>query len=177
MKIHETLAKEFSLNPAQVEKTIALLDEGNTIPFIARYRKEVTGGIDDQVLRHLSDRLDFYRAMDDRRADILRLIGEQESLTPELEKEIAAAQTLAALEDLYRPFRPKRRTRALMAREKGLEKLSDALTARGLSRDAFLKIADSCIDAEKGVPNREEAIAGAMDIVAEKISDDANDFR
>jgi len=172
MKLHETLAREFELNPMQVEKTIALLDEGNTIPFIARYRKEVTGGIDDQVLRHLSDRLDFYRAMDARRADILRLIGEQELLTPELEKEIASALTLASLEDLYRPFRPKRRTRASMAREKGLEKLADALLARGVSRDGLQKIADSCIDPEKGVPSRDEAFAGSKDIVAEKISDD-----
>jgi len=94
------LSQEFEMAPTLVEKTVALLDEGNTIPFIARYRKEVTGGIDDQVLRRLSDRLDFLRAMEERRADILRLIGEQEALTPQLEKEIAAAQTLTALEDL-----------------------------------------------------------------------------
>jgi uncharacterized protein len=174
MKLHDTLSKEFDWNPVHVESIITLLDDGNTIPFIARYRKEVTGGIDDQVLRRMSDRLTFYRAMEERRADILRLIGEQELLTPELEKEIAAAQTLAALEDLYRPFRPKRRTRASMAREKGLDKLADALIARGLSRDVLLKTADSCIDPEKSVHSREEAFAGAMDIVAEQISDDAH---
>ena len=100
MNLMQMLSQEFEMAPTLVEKTVALLDEGNTIPFIARYRKEVTGGIDDQVLRRLSDRLDFLRAMEERRADILRLIGEQEALTPQLEKEIAAAQTLTALEDL-----------------------------------------------------------------------------
>lgn len=174
MDLMQMLAKEFEMAPTLVEKTVALLDEGNTIPFIARYRKEVTGGIDDQVLRRLSDRLDFLRSMEERRADILRLIGEQNAMTPELEKEIAAAQTLTALEDLYRPFRPKRRTRASMAREKGLEKLADAILNRGMSQAALLKIAESSIDPEKGVNTLEEAFAGAMDINAEKVSDDAH---
>ena len=174
MDLMQMLSKEFEMAPTLVEKTVALLDDGNTIPFIARYRKEVTGGIDDQVLRRLSDRLDFLRAMEERRADILRLIGEQEALTPQLEKEIAAAQTLTALEDLYRPFRPKRRTRASMAREKGLEKLADALLNRQFSKEALQKIADASIDPEKGVNNQEEAFAGAMDINAEKVSDDAH---
>lgn len=174
MDLMQMVAKEFEMDPALVGKTVALLDEGNTIPFIARYRKEVTGGIDDQVLRRLSDRVDFLRAMEERRADILRLIGEQNALTPELEKEIAAALTLTALEDLYRPFRPKRRTRASMAREKGLAKLADAILNRQFSKEALLKIADSSIDPEKGVNSLEEAFAGAMDINAEKVSDDAH---
>lgn len=172
MDILHMLADEFGMTQDLVDKTVALLDEGNTIPFIARYRKEVTGGIDDQVLRRLSDRLDFLRAMEDRRADILRLIGEQGALTPELEKEIADAQTLTALEDLYRPYRPKRRTRASMAREKGLAGLADALLNRSLSRDALLKTAASSVNPEKGVADETEAFAGAMDIVAEMISDD-----
>ena len=174
MELIRTLADEFKMQPSLVEKTVALLDDGNTIPFIARYRKEVTGGIDDQVLRKLSDRMEFLRAIETRRADILRLIGEQTEMTPALQKEIEDAKTLTALEDLYRPYRPKRKTRASTAREKGLGVLADALLNRSLTSAFLLKTADSCIDPEKGVMDREEAFQGAMDIIAEKISDDAH---
>ena len=174
MDLIQTLSAEFTIARDLVEKTVALLDEGNTIPFIARYRKEVTGGIDDQVLRRLSDRLEFLRAMEARREDILRLIGEQGALTPELEKEIVAAQTLTALEDLYRPYRPKRRTRASMAREKGLERLAEALLAKNMTKDALLAAAAASVDPEKGVADTDEAFSGAMDIIAERISDDAH---
>ncbi len=174
MELIRTLADEFNMQLSLVEKTVGLLDDGNTIPFIARYRKEVTGGIDDQVLRKLSDRLEFLRAMETRRADILRLIGEQTEMTPALQKEIEEAKTLTALEDLYRPYRPKRKTRASAAREKGLDILADALLNRNLTSSLLLKTADSCIDPEKGIKDREEAMQGAMDIIAEKISDDAH---
>ncbi len=166
------LAQEFQLDKDCINKTIALLDEGNTIPFIARYRKEVTGGIDDQVLRRLADRLTSLRAIEERRSDILRLLEEQSVLTPELQQKIEKADSLTILEDLYRPFRPKRRTRASVAREKGLLPLAEALLNPSLSSGAWAKILAESIDPEKGVADQAEALAGAQDILAEQLSDD-----
>ncbi|MBO7177418.1 MAG: RNA-binding transcriptional accessory protein, partial [Clostridia bacterium] len=124
MTIIEILAQELNLKPDQVERTVALIDEGNTIPFIARYRKEVTGSLDDTVLRQLDERLTSLRKMEARREEIRNLIAAQEKLTPEIEQAIAAAKTMTELEDIYRPFRPHRKTRASIAREKGLEPLA-----------------------------------------------------
>jgi uncharacterized protein len=171
MDFVKTLAAEFSLGTEQTEKTIELLDDGNTIPFIARYRKEVTGGIDDQVLRKLSDRLTQLRAVEERRADIMRLIEEQGSLTNDLKKQIESAGGMTALEDIYRPFRPKRKTRASVAREKGLEPLADALLNASIARATLERIAESSVSVEKGIADKNEAFAGASDIIAERLSD------
>ena len=130
MNINETLAAEFSLRPEQVEKTVALIDEGNTIPFIARYRKEVTGSLDDTVLRDLYDRLTFLRNLQKRKEEVAALIAGQEKMTPEIQAAIDAAKTITEVEDIYRPFRPHRKTRASVAREKGLEPLAELLMAQ-----------------------------------------------
>lgn len=172
MDFTQKLASEFSLGRDQTEKTIALLDDGNTIPFIARYRKEVTGGIDDQVLRKLADRLTQLRAVEDRRSDILRLIEEQGSLTPDLGKKIAAATGMTDLEDIYRPFRPKRKTRASVAKDRGLEPLADALLLPSADLKTIQKFAEAAVSPERGVSDTEEALAGASDIIAERLSDD-----
>ena len=174
MDFTSLLATEFSLGSENTKNTIALLDDGNTIPFIARYRKEATGGIDDQVLRRLSDRLEALRALETRRLDVLRLIGEVGLLTPDIEKEISAAQTMTSLDDIYRPFRPKRRTRASMAKEKGLAPLAEALLSKKMTDDALLAVADACLTGENKASDREEAFEGAMDIIAEQISDHAH---
>ena len=171
MNFTKILASEFALGEEQTDKTIALLDDGNTIPFIARYRKEVTGGIDDQVLRKLSDKLTQLRAVEDRRLDILRLIEEQGSLTPELKKQIESAAGMTVLEDIYRPFRPKRKTRASVARERGLEPLADALMNGSTDRQTLQKIAGMAISDENGVSDTDAAFAGASDIIAERLSD------
>lgn len=171
MNFAKVLATEFALGTEQTEKTIELIDDGNTIPFIARYRKEVTGGIDDQVLRKLSDRLTQLRAVEERRNDILRLIDEQGSLTQEIRQKIESATGMTALEDIYRPFRPKRKTRASIAREKGLEPLADALMSTSIDRASLQRTAESVLSAAKGVANTEEAFAGASDILAERLSD------
>ncbi|MBQ7321025.1 MAG: RNA-binding transcriptional accessory protein [Clostridia bacterium] len=174
MTIIETLAKELNLKPDQVERTVALIDEGNTIPFIARYRKEVTGSLDDTVLRQLDERLTYLRNMEARREEIRNLIAAQEKLTPEIEKAIADAKTMTELEDIYRPFRPHRKTRASVAREKGLEPLAELLLAQQPTYEPDLDtLADGFIDEEKDVKTREEAYAGARDIIAEDISDNA----
>ena len=174
MTIIETLAKELNLKPDAVERTVALIDEGNTIPFIARYRKEVTGSLDDTVLRQLDERLTYLRNMEARREEIRNLIAAQEKLTPEIEKAIEDAKTMTELEDIYRPFRPHRKTRASVAREKGLEPLAALLLAQLPAYDPDLDTqADTFIDEEKGVKTREEAYAGACDIIAEDISDNA----
>ena len=174
MTIIETLAKELNLKPDAVERTVALIDEGNTIPFIARYRKEVTGSLDDTVLRQLDERLTYLRNMEARREEIRNLIAAQEKLTPEIEKAIADAKTMTELEDIYRPFRPHRKTRASVAREKGLEPLASLLLAQLPAYDPDLDAqADAFINEEKGVKSREEAYAGACDIIAEDISDNA----
>ena len=170
------LKKEFDLKDFQVTNTIGLIDEGNTIPFIARYRKEKTGELDDQVLRRFADRLAYLRSMEERREEITRLIAEQEKLTTELAEQIKKAETLQELEDIYRPYRPKRRTRATVAREKGLAPLAELILEQSIRNSSFEERAAAFVDSEKGVADMEEAVAGAMDIIAEEISDNA-EFR
>lgn len=167
------LAAELGCAEKYVENVAALLDEGNTIPFIARYRKEAHGGMDDTMLRTLETRLQYLRNLQARRAEVKELIAAQEKLTDALAQSIDAASTLAEIEDIYRPFRPKRRTRATIAKEKGLEPLADAIFAqtRGMQPPEVLAL--EYIDPEKGVETAEAALAGAGDILAERISDDA----
>ncbi|MDY3762685.1 MAG: Tex-like N-terminal domain-containing protein, partial [Candidatus Ventricola sp.] len=172
MDIISRLAQEFEISTAITERVVALLDEGNTVPFIARYRKEQTGAMDDQKLRELSERLDYLRSLDKRREQIEGAIDEQGRLTDELRAQLAGAQTLAGLEDIYRPFKPKRRTRAMIAREKGVEPLAKAIMAQRRGDDP-MKLAAAYIDEEKGVPDAQTAIQLAQDIIAEEISDDA----
>ena len=173
MNIIEQLIKEFNLKPFQVQNTVNLIDEGNTIPFIARYRKEVTGELNDQVLRELYERLVYLRSLDERREDVRRLIEGQGKLTDEISNSLNAAVTLQEIEDIYRPYKIKRKTRATIAKEKGLEPLATIIFAQMPSRTAVDDIASKYIDAEKGVNTVEEALAGAMDIIAEEISDNA----
>lgn len=171
MELIQQLSQELKLRPAQVEAAVRLLDEGNTIPFIARYRKEMTDSLDDAALRDLSDRLEYLRNLQKRREEVLRSITEQEKLTPELEAAVNAASTLAEVEDLYRPYKPKRRTRGSIAREKGLEPLAAAIRAQNTLQEP-LSMVEKYIDPEKGVETAEDALSGAMDILAEDISDD-----
>ena len=173
MNIAEKLAEELGLKQWQVDNTIQLIDEGNTIPFISRYRKEVTGELNDEVLRTFEERLNYLRNMEERKDDIKRIIEEQGKLTEELSAQIDNAQKLSELEDIYRPFRPKRRTRATVAKEKGLEPLSNILYLQNFTNGDIDEIAAPFIDKEKGVNNTEEALAGAMDIIAEAVSDNA----
>lgn len=175
MNIIEKLAKELNIKASQAEAAVRLLDEGNTVPFIARYRKEATGGLSDETLRNLSERLGALRAIEERREDVHRLISEQGKMTPEIEKALSAAETLAEIDDIYRPYRPKRRTRATIAIEQGLEPLADILLAQEQDLD-LLKVASGFIDEEKGVRSAGEALAGARDIIAERVSDTA-EFR
>lgn len=170
--IIKTLASELNIKTSQVEATIKLIDEGNTIPFIARYRKEVTGSLNDEVLRTLDERLTYLRNLEDRKVQILNSIEEQGKLTYELKAKIEAANTMVALEDLYLPYRPKKRTRATIAKEKGLEPLAKAI----LEQDKNLNVTEKAseyINDEKEVANIEDAIAGAKDIIAETVSDNA----
>ena len=170
------LKKEFELKDFQVTNTIELIDAGNTIPFIARYRKEKTGELDDQLLRRFFDRLTYLRNLEERKAEVIRLIDEQEKLTDELRVQIEKAETLQEIEDIYRPYRPKRRTRATVAKEKGLEPLAEIIFAQTITDGNFLEQVESFVDAEKGVESVDDALAGAMDIIAENISDNA-EFR
>lgn len=172
MTIIQQLCTEFGLQMWQVENVIALIDEGNTIPFIARYRKEQHGELDDQVLRDLDERLGYLRNLQKRREEVLASIEAQEKLTPEIEAALANAVTLAEIEDIYRPFKPKRRTRASMAKEKGLEPLALAIFAQQQGSASPEKLAAEYITEE--VPSVEDALQGASDIIAEMISDDAN---
>lgn len=174
MDILKVLTDEFKLKPYQVKNTVELLDEGNTIPFIARYRKEQTGELQDVVIRELSNRLTYLRNLEARKEEVIRLIDEQGKLTEELRKDIIASETLQRIDDLYRPFRPKRRTRATIAKEKGLDPLAEIIIDQTLDKEEFTKTVMSFIDEEKGVNNEEEALAGAMDIIAEIVSDDAD---
>ncbi len=175
MEIISTLAKEFKIGISQVERTVELIDEGNTIPFIARYRKEVTGSLDDTLLRDLFDRLSYLRNIAKRRAEVKELIAGQGKLTPEIEAAINAATTLTEVDDIYRPFRPKRRTRASIARERGLEPLAELIIEQEASYNPPLEEqAGGYVDEEKGVKSAEEALAGAMDIIAEDVSDNAD---
>ncbi len=171
MNINALIAQEFDISPAIGERIIALIDEGNTIPFIARYRKEQTGAMDDQKLRALSDRLDYLRSLQKRREQIQAAVEEQGKLTPEITAQLDAAQTLSALEDLYRPYKPKRRTRAMIAREKGVGPLAEAILLQRRNDDPA-KLAQGYITDE--VPDAETAIALAQDVIAETISDDAS---
>ena len=173
MEIIARIAQEFEISPAIAQRVAELLDEGNTVPFIARYRKEQTGAMDDQKLRELSERLDYLRSMDKRREQIESAIAEQGKLTEEIRLALGQAQTLASLEDIYRPFKPKRRTRAMIAREKGVEPLARAIMAQRRN-DEPLALAAAYVDAEKGVPDAETAIRLAQDVIAEEISDDAS---
>jgi len=172
MNIMETLAGDFNLRQAQVEQTVKLIDEGNTIPFIARYRKEATGGLSDVVLRDLDERLTYLRNLEERKEEVCRLIEEQGALTPELQAQIEAAQVLQRVEDLYKPFKKKKATRASKAREKGLEPLAMTFRAQEQESGSIAELAAAYIDEEKGVADVEQAIQGACDIIAEMISDD-----
>ena len=175
MDITKTLAEELKLTEDQVTKTVALLDEGNTVPFIARYRKEVTGSLDDVAIRNLSDRLTYLRNLEDRRATISSAIEEQGKLTPEITFALENAKTLVELEDIYRPYKPKRKTRASVAREKGLLPLAELIMEqRDLYETPIEVEAEKYIDEEKGVKSAAEALAGASDILAEEISDSAD---
>lgn len=173
MDIQAQLAKEFQLKPEYAKNIVALIDEGNTIPFIARYRKEMTGSCDDQVLRELNDRLGYLRNLEKRKEEVIGAITEQEKMTDELRADIAEAQTLARLEDIYRPFKQKRRTRATVARERGLEPLAQLIVSQTMRSGDLLSEAEKYIDEEKGVASAQEAVAGAQDIIAEMVSDDA----
>ena len=172
MDILKKLQEEFNIKATQAENTVKLLDEGNTVPFIARYRKELTGALDDQIIRQLSERLTALRHLEEKREQIRNTIDEQGNLTEELAAKLDAAETQTELEDLYRPFRPKRRTRASIAKEKGLQALADTIWGQKLSAP-LAELAAAFVDAEKGVDSAEDAIQGAMDILAEQISDDA----
>jgi len=173
MDLIKQLAEELELNPAYVANVVDLIDEGNTIPFIARYRKEMHGTMSDETLRTLNERLEYLRSMEERRETIKRTIIEQGKMTEELEKAIDEAKTLSALEDLYLPYKPKRRTRATIAREKGLEPLADLLYAQAPNCPEPLVLAADYVDPEKCVNTPEEALQGASDIIAETVSDNA----
>lgn len=170
----EQIASALSLKSEQVQAVIDLLNEGNTIPFIARYRKEAHGSLDDQTIRQISDKLESIRNLEARREEIRALIEKAGVMNDEIKAAIDAAATLSVLEDIYRPYRPKRRTRASVAKEKGLEPLAEEILAQHRKSPAPEELAAAYVDAEKGVNNVEEAVAGAMDIIAEKISDDAD---
>ena len=174
-KIYKKIAEELNIRESQVESAVKLIDEGNTIPFIARYRKEATGNLSDEVLRNLDERLKYLRNLEARKEEIIRLIDEQGKLTDELTIKIASTMVLSELEDIYRPYRPKKRTRATIAKEKGLEPLSQIIYLQKEKKDIY-EIAKEYIDSEKGVETAEEAIDGALDIIAENIADDA-DYR
>lgn len=167
------LIKEFKLQSFQAENTVKLIDDGNTIPFIARYRKEMTGELDDQVLREFYERLVYLRNLEARKEEVKRLIDEQEKLTEDIEKNLLKAITLQEIDDIYRPFRPKRRTRATMAKEKGLEPLANIIFDQEPLNASIDDIAKTFIDEKKQVNTVEEALKGAMDIIAEEISDNA----
>ncbi len=175
MDMIKTLAQELSIKPWQAEAAVKLIDEGNTIPFIARYRKEATGELNDEVLRALGERLTYLRNLEEKKQQVLSSIEEQGKLTEELKNQIEAAQTMVVVDDLYRPFRPKRRTRAMIAREKGLEGLANVILLQ-MTKEPLEKEAERYISEEKGVASAAEALAGAKDILAESISDEA-DYR
>ncbi len=172
MDIIKILAEELNIKESQAQAAVRLIDEGNTIPFIARYRKEVTGSLNDEVLRNLDERLRYLRGLEERKEQVIGAIRDQEKLTPELEKAIRAAATLVAVEDLYRPYKQKRRTRATIAKEKGLEPLADLILLQ-MIKEPLEQAAAAYVSEEKGVESPQEAIQGAMDILAERLSDDA----
>lgn len=175
MDINQKIAGELEIKTWQVEAVVNLIDEGNTIPFIARYRKEQHGALDDEQLRNLNERLTYLRNLEEKKEQVLSSIEEQGKLTEELRQQILAAETQVVVEDLYRPYRPKRRTRATIAKEKGLEGLADIIllqkTERPLEQEA-----EAYLSEEKGVTSPEDAIQGAKDIIAESVADEA-DYR
>jgi len=182
-KIIKTIAEELNIKPTQVDATIKLIDEGNTIPFIARYRKEVTGGLSDEILRDLSDRLNYLRNLEQRKQEVINSIEEQGKLTDEILQNVAIAKTLAEVEDIYRPYKQKKKTRATVAKAKGLEPLADIILAQDEKKDIF-ELAKDFINVDKlsdedkknkdkVVNTAEEAVQGALDIIAENISDNA----
>lgn len=173
MDINKKIAEELHIKAWQVEAVVNLIDEGCTIPFIARYRKEQHGSLDDEQLRNLDERLTYLRNLEERKGVVLASIEEQGKLTDDLKKQIEEAQTQVLLEDLYRPYRPKRRTRATIAKEKGLEGLADLLLLQ-MTKQTMEKEAEAFLDAEKGVETVEDALQGAMDILAESIADESN---
>ena len=175
MDIALIITEELKCRKEQVDAAIKLIDEGNTIPFIARYRKEATGALNDEQLRNLDERLTYLRNLAEKKETVIASITEQEKMTPELKKAIDAAMTMVALDDLYRPYRPKRKTRATVAKEKGLQGLADIIMLQFLDHP-LEEEAGKYINAEKEVLTTEDAIAGAMDIIAENISDNA-DYR
>lgn len=175
MDINQALGEELNIKKSQVDAAVKLIDEGNTIPFIARYRKEMTGSLDDEVLRNLYERLMYLRNLNEKKQQVITTIGEQGKLTEELKKAVENARTLVEVEDLYRPYRPKRRTRAIIAKEKGLEPLAAVITLQ-MTTHPITDEAKAFLSEEKEVFTVEEAIAGASDIIAENISDNA-DFR
>ena len=171
-KIIETIANELNIKTVQVENTIKLIDDGNTIPFIARYRKEVTGNLSDEVLRNLGERLTYLRNLEERKQEIIRLIDEQGKLTEELTNAINNSMILAEIEDIYRPYKQKKRTRATIAKEKGLEDLANIILVQNEKEDIYV-IAQNYVNTEKEVNSAEDAINGALDIIAENISDNS----
>ncbi|HEX3038020.1 MAG TPA: Tex family protein [Oscillospiraceae bacterium] len=174
MDFVSALANQFNLQTWQIQKVIELIDEGNTIPFIARYRKEAHGSLDDQILREISERLEYLRALEKRKQEVTDLITATESMTDEIAAALAAATTLSEIDDIYRPFRPKRKTRASVAKQKGLEPLATAIYAQEKNSDYPIDMAANYVNQELGVETPEDALAGALDIIAENISDDAS---
>ena len=175
MDIIKAIASELNVKNWQVEAAVKLIDEGCTIPFISRYRKEATGALNDEQLRNLDERLKYLRNLEDKKAQVIASIEEQGLLTDELKSQIEKAETMVAVEDLYRPYRPKRRTRATIAKEKGLEPLANVILLQ-MTKEPLIKTAEAYVSEEKGVNTPEDAVAGAMDIIAESISDNA-DYR
>ena len=172
MEINKILAEEFKLRQEQIDNTVSLIDDDKTIPFIARYRKEMTGSLDDQILREIFDRLTYLRNLEKRKAEVVSSITEQDKMTDEIAAAIEKAVTLVEVEDIYRPFKPKRKTRASIAREKGLEPLAELIISQDESINPDAE-AERFISDEKGIETSEKAIAGAMDIIAENVSDNA----
>src|SRR3712207_1344134 len=170
--ISEILCKEFNVKSFQIENVITMLDEGATVPFIARYRKERTGGLSDVTLREIYDRLKYLRNLSERKDTVLKSIEEQGKLNDELKGKILNSQTLTEVEDLYRPYKQKKRTRATIAVEKGLKPLAETILS-GKTIEDIQVLASKYVNEEKGVANTEEALKGAQDIIAEKISDEA----
>ena len=166
-----TIASELSISSRQVNATVELLDQGGTVPFISRYRKEVTGSLDEVAIANIRDRIEQLRELDKRKEFVIKTIKEQEKLTPELEKAILQAETMTVVEDLYLPYKPKRKTRATQAKEKGLEPLAITLLAQG--DETVEALAAKYIDQEKGVESIEDALKGARDIIAEQINEDS----
>ena len=173
MDITAILAKELGIKKQQAEAAVKLIDEGNTIPFIARYRKEATGALNDEILRNLYDRLNYLRNLEEKKNQVLSSIEEQGKLTEELKAQILAAETMVVVDDLYRPYRPKRRTRATIAKEKGLEPLANIISLQ-MTKKPLEEEAEAFLNPEKEVHTVEEAIEGAKDIIAEAISDEAD---